>query len=606
MEYRKDLQIIRAIAVIIVVLYHLELSFFKFGFLGVDIFFVLSGFLMAQLYERYSLKQFILKRLVRLMPAYLIVIIVTVIVSTFIVLPHEYKQLVEQSWSSFFLFPNIFYWEMNSYFSKSDFKPLLHLWSLGIELQFYLIFPLLFFFIKKNIKILCIFIIISIMMSFIILNISPKTAFFLLPFRLWEFLIGYMIYLFLDKSVVIDFFQKNKSKSLFILIILLIISLIFYPYDIYSQNFIYGHPGIISLIVSAITGFFILIGFNEYISKSIFIPFIKLGDYSYSIYLIHFPIIIIGFNVPFEGNKLFLNGNMDILIILILTFGLSLLSFKYIEQIFKKINSYRQMGTFILISGILLYSFTKIGYFIQNKIYTDRQIKASYSFFDRDEYRCGTLFRMMNLREKSCNLSNQESNDKILLVGDSHMDSIKYYFSKLSQNENFSTYLMVQNKSLFDSKEYLNEVISEIKNKKIKFLVLHDRYNKFNNQIFDELMKFIIENKIFVYYIAPVPEYKESIPKVLFYEKMSNDLFPKYDAYIIENQYLDFLKGINNHYFKYISMYDLFCKNNICIIEDDFDKPLYFDTGHLTLAGNLFISSKIKEIISDIKIKKDE
>lgn len=143
MEYRKDIQLLRGIAVLLVVLYHLDLGWIKSGFLGVDIFFVISGFLMNLLYDHAHKKIFFIRRIKRLLPAYFATLLLTVVVATFITTPVEYNQVVKQALFGLFFSSNFGFWLQNSYFSKAEFNPLLHLWSLGVEIQFYLCVPLL-------------------------------------------------------------------------------------------------------------------------------------------------------------------------------------------------------------------------------------------------------------------------------------------------------------------------------------------------------------------------------------------------------------------------------------------------------------------------------
>ena len=130
MQKRNDIQILRALAVIFVVLFHLEVAGIESGFLGVDVFFVVSGFLMAILYKTGETKKFFERRAKRLLPAYFTTVAITLIASIFIVLPSELGQVATQSIYSIFFANNFGFWMQNSYFSKTDFNPLLHLWSL--------------------------------------------------------------------------------------------------------------------------------------------------------------------------------------------------------------------------------------------------------------------------------------------------------------------------------------------------------------------------------------------------------------------------------------------------------------------------------------------
>ncbi len=193
MEYRKDIQILRGISVLLVVLFHLEIGGFKSGFLGVDVFFVISGYLMAMLYNPERKWEFFVKRARRLLPAYFAIIVLTLLACMLITTPNDYDSVVKQTLFATFFTSNIGYWIENSYFSKSAFNPLLHLWSLGVEIQFYLLLPLLYWLFSKIRGSYFVVLLGSLVACFYMTGISPKTAFFMLPFRLWEFLLGYGI-----------------------------------------------------------------------------------------------------------------------------------------------------------------------------------------------------------------------------------------------------------------------------------------------------------------------------------------------------------------------------------------------------------------------------
>ena len=135
MIYRKDIQILRGISVMLVVLFHLGFTLFQSGFLGVDVFFVISGFLMAILYSHDNKKEFFARRAKRLLPTYFIITLLTVCSAIFMVTPNEYAQVFSQSIYASSFSSNIGFWLQNSYFSKAEFNPLLHLWSLGVTIK---------------------------------------------------------------------------------------------------------------------------------------------------------------------------------------------------------------------------------------------------------------------------------------------------------------------------------------------------------------------------------------------------------------------------------------------------------------------------------------
>ena len=117
MTFRKDIEIIRAIAIINVFFFHFGVSFFKYGFIGVDIFFVISGFLMATIYKDLNFKEYFIRRFNRLIPPYFITIFLTIIISFLILEYRELKETIYQTWYALSFISNIGYWLENTYFN---------------------------------------------------------------------------------------------------------------------------------------------------------------------------------------------------------------------------------------------------------------------------------------------------------------------------------------------------------------------------------------------------------------------------------------------------------------------------------------------------------
>lgn len=209
------IQILRAIAVVMVVGFHMGWPGFSFGYLGVDIFFVISGFLMFQIYselESNRVRSFYFRRLKRLLPAYLFVSLATTLIFFLVVLPFERVSLVTQNLYANFLISNFYYWTENQYFISGGLRPLLTFWSLALELQFYLIFPIIFIIVKKYKQLFFLIILFSALLHILLNMISPETAFFLLPARLWEFLIGTAIAVNMNSQIANKYFRpKNFS-----------------------------------------------------------------------------------------------------------------------------------------------------------------------------------------------------------------------------------------------------------------------------------------------------------------------------------------------------------------------------------------------------------
>ena len=438
MQKRNDIQILRALAVIFVVLFHLEVAGIESGFLGVDVFFVVSGFLMAILYKTGETKKFFERRAKRLLPAYFTTVAITLIASIFIVLPSELGQVATQSIYSIFFANNFGFWLQNSYFSKTDFNPLLHLWSLGVEIQFYLIVPLLIWFFRKSKIFLPLVLIGSFLSCIFIVGISPKTSFFMMPLRIWEFLIGFVIAYYLTNEGNIKT-QNYQWLGLIGLIVLCAIP--FIRVDGQSLNRLEAHPSFYALLVCFATSLVLSCGLPKVLQESSFGNFLaKIGDYSYSIYLVHFPIIVLYLYEPFSGTILYPENYVDKAILLGLIIVTSVLMHRYVET--RRINSASKVYATSLVSILLLVGGTKIAPSIMYN-QNDQNIFAGLN--DRAVYRCGKIVRITNPTAISCKINEESFDRSVLLVGNSHADSIKQAFAEVASTHKMNTYFMLSN-----------------------------------------------------------------------------------------------------------------------------------------------------------------
>lgn len=203
-SYRADIDGLRAIAVVLVILYHAGLGF-PGGYIGVDVFFVISGYLITRILYRdlaagdHSLRRFWLRRTRRIVPAALATCAAVLMAGYFLLGAHDYRELGSVTTPVLVMGANIRFWEQADYFAgSSELKPLLHMWSLAVEEQFYLLFPLLmtlgYRWRKRGVAItlgvLCVG---SLMACVWLTPVYPKFAFFMLPTRAWELLLGGLV-----------------------------------------------------------------------------------------------------------------------------------------------------------------------------------------------------------------------------------------------------------------------------------------------------------------------------------------------------------------------------------------------------------------------------
>ena len=218
MKYRAEIDGLRALAVIPVILYHADFDIFQGGFVGVDIFFVISGYLITSIIIRdiennhFSLINFYERRARRILPSLFFIVFLTVIFSCLYLPPHALKDVGQSVFSVSLFISNIFFYFETDYFANTaKMAPLLHTWSLGVEEQFYILFPILLLFIKKLKKLFQIFLIFfllicSLYISESLLKNDQEYSFFIVISRFWELAIGSLLAMIKGVSI------ENKFK----------------------------------------------------------------------------------------------------------------------------------------------------------------------------------------------------------------------------------------------------------------------------------------------------------------------------------------------------------------------------------------------------------
>ncbi len=300
MTFRPDIQALRGFAVLIILLFHAGIGPFEAGYLGVDIFFVISGFLITGLLIRgieagnFSFADFYFRRAKRLLPAAYVTLLLTAIGSYFFLTAQDFNDFKNQMLGSLTFTANISLLHQSSYFDGlSKIKPLLHMWSLSIEEQFYMILPLALFFMPVRFWKSAAFlgVAVSLIGCLVLYQQSPSGVFFYLPTRAWELGIGALGAMYIGHARL-----QLGAKFLFWPALLAMLALPVFPIS-------EVHPGIDAIIVCLATLIVILHGIKDGIWLK---PLSKLGDYSYSLYLVHWPLFAFANNAylakdaPFE------------------------------------------------------------------------------------------------------------------------------------------------------------------------------------------------------------------------------------------------------------------------------------------------------------------
>lgn len=610
--YRADIDGLRAISVLSVIFYHLDFTLFSGGYIGVDIFFTISGYLITSIiiFEKnknnFSYTNFLNRRIRRIIPILILVIFFTLIVGVIFSMPTDLNQITNSAIFSI-LFTSNFYFSIvgDVYAAKSIIlKPLAHTWSLSIEEQYYIFFPLLFIFFNKEkiLNILIIFIFLSLSISFIIEKNYPHHNFYFTPSRVWELLLGCCIAILKFKNHA----KKNDLLKDFFCtlgIILILIPIFFFKIETFST--------LKSFIPISGTCMILYYGYknNWIISILSKIFFVKIGLLSYSLYLWHYPIISF-----FEKYNIFYyKPILKIIVFFVILLFISILFYFLVEKNFrsKKIISNSKFYT-ILFFVLFSLSITFASIHFSNS-FVSRYMVGNYNLDNDNHY-----LKWLNSSKQIKDFKNLEKNN-VLVVGDSHgLDTYNSFIlnKNLFNNYEFSFYWIqinefkdfLDNKLPDNFKPYTKYSIDKLKAKyqKADTIILSSSYpQKRDFLVLDELSILLTESKKRIIFTTLAPKFRTTNFKYFknysFADKwiLSNrqipkdkdyiDLKKKYYSNMVDNKNLN--KEIINVSIKY--NFDLIHKEKIlCNFDNkecDFltknNQKILWDGHHYTIEG---------------------
>jgi len=618
MSFRFDINAMRALAVLAVVIFHLNPSYLQGGFAGVDVFFVISGYLMTSIIFKshklnsWSLWAFYLARAMRIIPALLFLSIILLLLGWFLLIGNDYSILNTHVFDSLLFISNITYWQAAGYFNASSKENwLLHTWSLSVEWQFYLLYPILIsvllkcFSVKFTKRIILITIIPLAILAFYLSSHSPSASFFLFPTRAWEMLAGGLVFLYPIKL-------SDQYKNVFSNIGVLVVTGSYFFID---ESFAW--PGIYTLL--PVLGSVLIIASND--QTSIFsrnTTFQYVGNLSYSIYLWHWPIIVY-FN--FFGSP-FNNDIYTLLFSIILISIFSLFSYYLVE----KSKLIKKTFLYLFLPFLVVIVFSK---FLENDI-ADINTKRSINESSRSDFINYYSNKLNNLNEDywlNCNVYNNSLNNKGLFInencfikgselflwGDSHAESFSYGLRTLLLDNRtinqatssackpslYESNLKGQMKKACDFSNELALEKIELLKPKIVFIAQANSHERTDwDEIYDRLIGLGVKS---IYLIGPLPQWSPTLPKAIAYRHWNSfmDTIEDSNMDTIEDSNMD--EGIietndvltaSNFKMEFINVFDFLCKPGVqyykCKVRNDGDL-FTIDYGHLGRAGSIFI-----------------
>ena len=612
--YRPDIDGLRAIAVLSVVFYHTGLSIFSGGYVGVDVFFVISGFLITRLLiEEIEVKgkldfgRFYLRRTRRLLPAFFFTLICSSALAVWFLSPQELGNYGASLIHSVLSASNIYFYSQSGYFDiTSSLKPLLHTWTLGVEEQFYLVWPIMLFLLAPRqmwVQIMVIAVGLA-SLYFAQTMIAGHTAavFFLMPFRMFEFSIGAGLVWLIRIQPKNDFFQEA--------LLLGGLALIAYSVFGYSEKTLF--PGISALVPCVGAALCIYAGEAEHIGKVLRNRlFIGIGLISYSLYLVHWPAIV--FYKHHIGGGEF--TWVQIYLLVIVSVVTAVLMYYFIEKPFRK--SKATNAHFLLSCALLSLS---VSYFGASMWATDGwgwRTWATSGSISTVAVNKGKELRFQ-IRQKICQRKSWEACDEpgtgsvnALILGDSHAVDALNAFERIYPAHNFSMSQLggcppysdiekitppshpdrLKCKALNDVRfnpEYL---------KKFDYIVINVLYGWYTPDYLREYLEFLKANKI--QKVIVLGDYL--VLKREMYELLNEY---GYNTTAIKDWIVDSAEiesvlkaNVERSGYLFLSKRNVFCHGKDCELFDANKTPFTYDEHHLSYEFAVRIASGEKNAI---------
>lgn len=653
-NYRPDIDGLRAIAVLSVLFYHAGIEIFSGGFVGVDVFFVISGFLITTIIVRenevgeFSFIRFYERRIRRIYPA-LYVLILLVMLGAFILYnPETFQQVGKSAMAATFFSSNILFWYEAGYFdAPSSLKPLLHTWSLAVEEQFYILFPWLVYalmrFASKWYKTaLAVLALTSFLASVYFVQTEPTSAFYFFHLRAWELMIGGLLAVKLIPQVKNTVSRNALSLTGFIMIL----------YGIFSYSQEIAFPGTAALLPTVGAALIIYSGVNgtTLIGKFLGLtPVVFIGKISYSLYLWHWPIFIFGkYYIIREPT------NWDTLIWLIASFVIASISWKFVENPFRARMYLEKPKIFYFAGGVMALTMILAGaVYLGNGLPQRFNPEQFAQIFTADKQwdrwkKCNNSV-ITDLSELViCEIKSDNVSPSFLVWGDSHARSLAPVIEASAKENHLSGYLItrpacppllgVDRVGEQRCSDYSEITIQYIKaHPELTTIILSGRWTmsadgrRYKNEdgsnvilidhqfptpkgqnavIFeaglDRTVSKLIALRRNVVIISSIPDIGYDVTSAYFISirtgrDINTVIAPTIDEYLERNRVV--ISVMNDIKLRYnvqiVEPATVLCDENICLVASQ-GRPLYRDSDHLSTFGSLFLSELFNSFFKEL------
>jgi peptidoglycan/LPS O-acetylase OafA/YrhL len=620
MKYRADIDGLRALAVLPVLLYHVGVPGFAGGFVGVDIFFVISGYLICGMTDAdirdgsFSLGNFYKRRILRILPALFVMMLAASLLAYRYFLPVELEGFARSLASAVGSVSNVYFAKTAGYFeAPAETKPLLHTWSLGVEEQFYLIVPVLMLvayrFAPKRAKLLFA---VSAAMSYVaavaMTYRNDAFVFYLTPFRAWELALGALLAIgFIPKPAIGPWSNLCGAVGL-----VLLLGVIFA-----------GSSSAPLLLMTSLAsvGATMVIASSERETSQVgrllsLPPFVFIGLISYSLYLWHWPLIV------FQRTDVLLSVDSPAsakLTLIIISIGMAYLSWKLIELPFRSLaHTTSKTKVFVAASGAMATAVALCGLVLMVGgapfRFSPQVVQvASYLGYDSSPaFRTGRCFLATNRQtldvETCAKLDPHRPN--YLLVGDSHAAHLWYGLSAALPDINVmqATATMcrpvVQGGARYDTPacRRLREFVFNdyLVDHKVDQLLLAASWKDEDLPALATSLDILKSRGLNVIVLGPIVEYDSALPRLLA-DEITRDKPDAAHAMLrsgVKERDETMRRLVSDHGASYLSVYDAVCRDGRCEEYVEANVPLQFDEGHLTQQGSVEVGRRLAPFLT--------
>lgn len=610
MKYRADVDGLRALAVLPVIAYHMGISGLPGGFTGVDIFFVISGYLICGIIysgavqNTFSYLDFYKRRCLRILPPLFVVLLTTLIFGYYHLLPVQFNDLSNSSLATLLFSSNIFFWKTTGYFAgPAELKPLLHTWSLAVEEQFYIVFPVILLFVmrffrQRAVQVMLLIIFASLFLSIYAVTRKPTFTFYMLPTRAWELALGGLIAVAGLEAKMVKVSQGLKH-------LMSLSGLAFILFGFLWLDTSKSFPAWNALWPCLGSFLIILAGQQAAVSRVLALkPVVYIGMISYCLYLWHWPIIVY--------SRMFFNFAPGLRegIIAGLTLSLAVASRYLIEIPFRyrlavlppaKIVTASVIGLVLMASGTVYkgHVSNNAGQFSAEALalaeYSQYKDMPEFNY----QYRPGRCFVDGKSQEdkpydRDYCLKISPGAKNYLLIGDSHAAHLWRALS-LAAGEGINVIQATSAgcKPLYRQalRNPCTELVDDlygtwIPEHKIDGVILSARWSPQDIAPLKATLKHLrtVSDNIIV--MGPTIEYSEALPDLLAYQTDGRkDLVASSVDHSIKAIDQTMKQTMQDMQVPYISVYSIICPGDVCRGLATDGHPISNDYGHLTLSG---------------------